>query len=211
MKRNHLSSALLIGAIIFAGCNGGSTDTTTTSTDSSSTNMASGETTVSTDTGMNSGMTNNTAVSATPLAGLDKTFAMNAAKGGMMEVEAGRIAQENSNNERVKAFGAMMVRDHTMANDELKGIVTGKGMMVPEDSLMTLHKSHLDAMRKLKGSAFDKHYVNMMLKDHDKDISQFEKASNSATDPAIKAFATKNLPTLKMHKDSAQALSKMKL
>jgi len=210
MKRNHLSSVLLISTILFAACNDGSTDTSIT-TDSSSTNMASGETTVSADTGINSGMTTNTTVSSTPLEGADKEFAMNAAKGGMMEVEAGKIAQENSNNQRVKDYGAMMVRDHGMANDELKGIVAGKGMTVPEDSLMTLNKSHLDAMRKLKGSAFDKHFMNMMLKDHNKDISQFEKASNSGTDADIKGFATKTLPTLKMHKDSVQAISKMKM
>src|SRR4051794_19231308 len=39
-------------------------------------------------------------------------FAVEAANGGMMEVELGNYAQQNAMSARVKDFGAMMVRDH---------------------------------------------------------------------------------------------------
>jgi len=38
-----------------------------------------------------------------------------------------------------------------------------------------------------------------MLDDHVKDVAAFEKESTSGTDPDVKAFATKTLPTLKQH------------
>ena len=44
------------------------------------------------------------------------TFMKEAAGGGMMEVTLGKAAQQNAENPRVKAFGAMMVTDHTKAN-----------------------------------------------------------------------------------------------
>ena len=44
-------------------------------------------------------------------------FAVEAANGGMMEVELGKVAQENASSPRVKAFGAMMVKDHTEAGN----------------------------------------------------------------------------------------------
>jgi putative membrane protein len=138
---------------------------------------------------------------------MDQAFVLKAASGGVMEVEAGRIAQENASSQRVKDFGAMMVRDHGMANQELMSIASAKGMMIPQDSLMTVHQKHLDEMKKMKGAAFDKHYISMMKDGHNKDIAEFEKASTGATDADIKGFATKTLPTLRTHKDSVQAIS----
>src|ERR1700681_2245062 len=51
-------------------------------------------------------------------------FAVAAANGGMMEVELGKIAQNNAKNSRVKAFGAMKAKDHSEANTTLKGIAS---------------------------------------------------------------------------------------
>ncbi len=63
----------------------------------------------------------------------------------------------------------------------------------------------------MTGKAFDKHYIDMMMNDHNKDINAFEKASNNSKDADLKAWAAKTLPTLRMHKDTVQALSKIKM
>src|SRR5690348_11596671 len=46
------------------------------------------------------------------LSAKDKKFMMNAAKGGMMEVEWGKLAAQNGQNADVKKFGNRMVTDH---------------------------------------------------------------------------------------------------
>jgi putative membrane protein len=51
----------------------------------------------------------------------------------------------------------------------------------------------------LSGDAFDREYINMMVKDHEKDVKEFEKASMKAKDPDVRAFAAKTLPTLREH------------
>lgn len=211
MKRKYIGS-LFIAAALFTACNNDDSTAGGTASDSAnsmSTNTGTTDNTTMSDT--SSRMNNNMAMSSTPLEGMDKEFVMKAAKGGMMEVEAANIAMQNSSNERVKAYASMMIADHGKANNELKSMVSAKGMMVPEDSLMMKNKAHLDGMKAMKGKAFDKHYIDMMVKDHNKDVNDFEKASNSANDADVKAFATKTLPTLRMHKDSIQAIAKMKM
>ena len=204
MEKKYLSLALLAGILSLAACNDG-TDTTTSTSDSTNTTMD------NTDMNDTSAMTNNMNTTAMSLEPMDKEFVMKAASGGMMEVEASQIAQQNAGHARVKAFADMMVQDHTNANNELKGFASSRGLMIPEDSLMAKHKSMLDEMRNMTGKAFDKHYIDMMMKDHNKDISEFEKASNNAKDADLKAWAAKTLPTLRMHKDSIQALNKIKM
>lgn len=209
MKKSNFAWLCLFAATIVS-CN--SNDTTSTTTTDSSSNAA----TMNPDTStMHNGNTmnnnNNMNTNAAPVDAADKAFIMKAALGGLMEVEAGQIAQENAMNQRVKDFGAMMVRDHTNVNNELKSLASSKGITIPEDSLMMKNKSHLDQMRKMKGKAFDNHYVGMMVSDHKKDISEFEKESKDAKDADLRTWAGKTLPTLKMHLDSIQVLSKAKL
>ena len=52
------------------------------------------------------------------LSAQDKTFMKKAAKGGMMEVAMGNLAEQNGQSDDVKSFGKRMVTDHSKANDE---------------------------------------------------------------------------------------------
>jgi len=45
-----------------------------------------------------------------------------------------------------------------------------------------------------------------MVKDHNKDVDMFEKASNDLKDTELKSFAVKTLPTLKMHQSAIKAI-----
>src|SRR5690242_21650896 len=49
----------------------------------------------------------------------DRDFMMEAAMGGMMEVELGRVAAQKGMSDSVKQFGQRMVDDHSKANTEL--------------------------------------------------------------------------------------------
>ena len=116
------------------------------------------------------------------------------------------MAQQKAKNQRVKNLGKMLVKDHTKANNQLKGIASSKSITVPS-AMSAEHKSHVDAMSKMSGVDFEKQYMNMMVTDHQKDISDFKNASENLTDAEIKNFASKTLPVLQKHLDSAQAIN----
>src|SRR6266513_3408145 len=71
------------------------------------------------------------AAKSSSLSAKDKTFMKKAARGGMMEVATGRLAEQNAKSEDVKSFGKRMVTDHSKANDELKSIAEKKGVKLP--------------------------------------------------------------------------------
>lgn len=136
----------------------------------------------------------------------DAEFAVKAASGGMMEVELGRMAQEKSQNQAVKDFGAMMVKDHSKANEELKALAASKNIILPA-TLGEDHQKHVDELAKLSGKEFDKKYVSMMVDDHKEDVDDFKEAAVSAKDPEIKAFAEKTVPTLQEHLTKITAIN----
>ncbi|MBV9087493.1 MAG: DUF4142 domain-containing protein [Acidobacteria bacterium] len=132
------------------------------------------------------------------LSAADQNFVKKAAEGGMAEVELGTLAKDKASSSDVKQFAQRMVDDHTKANDQLKSIASQKGMTLPTD-LDAKDKALKDRLSKLSGDQFDKAYMDNMVKDHSKDVSEFRKESASAKDPDIKSFASQTLPTLEEH------------
>jgi putative membrane protein len=201
MKKKFLSFAICLSAAFIWSCNN-SGDSTSSTSDSSTSTMG-GDSASSATNGNNT----NTTANAAPLTKDDSMFVMDAAIGGMMEVQAGQVAQDNAQSQRVKDFGNMMVTDHSKANDELKSYASGHGMTLPTD-LPADKQKHLDAIKKMKGAAFDKHYISMMTDDHKEDIAKFKKASANCNDAQLKTWAGNTLPVLQKHMDSVQAIKK---
>ncbi len=50
-----------------------------------------------------------------------------------------------------------------------------------------------------KDVKMDQDYVEGMIKDHQDDVEELTSASAKVSDSKIKAFATKNVPVLRMH------------
>lgn len=135
----------------------------------------------------------------------DRDFIMDAAIGGMEEVELGRIAAQKGTSEAVKTFGQRMVDDHSKANEELMTLTQSKGITLPT-TLDEKHRAEVTKLSAMTGADFDRAYSKMMLSDHNKDVSEFEKQSTKGTDPDLKAFASKTLPTLQEHLQMAKTL-----
>jgi putative membrane protein len=135
----------------------------------------------------------------------DREFMTEAATGGLMEVELGRLAVQKGQSADVKHFGQKMVDDHSKANTELKQLASSKGITLPAD-LTKEQKDERDKLAKLSGTEFDHKYMELMVEDHDKDVKAFQDETNQAGDPDLKAFVTKTLPTLQEHQRMAHSI-----
>jgi putative membrane protein len=136
----------------------------------------------------------------------DATFYKKAAEGGMAEVELGKLAQDKSPTASVKEFGAMMVTDHSAANDKLKVIAAKKNIKLPTSPSVgqMATKTKLEV---LSGNAFDKSYIKGMVEDHQEDIKEFQTEATSGQDADAKAYAAATLPTLKAHLKKIQTIA----
>ena len=123
----------------------------------------------------------------------DKTFMKKAAKGGMMEVTMGQVAEQKAQSDDVKSFGKRMVTDHSKANDELKSIASKKGIQLPS-------KEH-----NAKWTS-DKAYMDMMVKDHEKDLAEFKEEATGGSDPDVKKFADDTAKVVQEHLDQAKEI-----
>jgi putative membrane protein len=137
----------------------------------------------------------------------DTQFVFNAAAGGMSEVKLGTLAARKGTDPSVKQFGQWMVTDHSKAGDELKSLAIQSKITLPAD----VSKSDAEAfgkLSKLSGAEFDKAYANEMVKDHEKDVAEFQKEATRGNDPSLREFASKTLPTLQSHLQQAREIQR---
>lgn len=190
---------LLAPALVLLACNSNSKDSVVKadSTNQSRMDSASGGNRM--DTATNQGM--NTVNPAST------SFMVEAANGGMAEVKMGELAQQKASSADVKDFGALMVKDHTAVNEIAKSLAGQKNITLPA-TVGDDEQKMIDNLSQKSGKDFDKAYVDMMVDDHEKDVSGFEKASSDLKDTDIRAFAATTLPTLKTHLEKIRAIKK---
>lgn len=193
MKKLFSGVLIASAALAFQACNSGASNDSKANADSAN---------YTKDTSTNAAATGGIAVDSD-----DSKFAVDAANGGMAEVELAKLAETKATNPKVKEFAAMMIKDHTKANTELMDLAKTKNITLPA-TVGADEQKVMDDLSKKSGAEFDKAYVDEMVSDHDKDVKLFEKASTDAKDAELKSFAVKTLPVLKMHKENIEALQK---
>ncbi len=128
------------------------------------------------------------AIAQTAASDDDKKFVDDALKGGMAEVELGKLAEKKGASEDVKHFAAMMVADHTKLGDKMK-VVAGEIGVTPPTMASVSGMATKTELEVLSGKTFDESYIKSMVKDHEDDLAAFKKEAAEGTSPEVKKAA----------------------
>jgi putative membrane protein len=131
-------------------------------------------------------------------------FIKNGIEGGLMEIKASGMVITKSNNQKVIGLAKMIIDDHTQFQDDLKKLETDK-KITETDTISRAHQFQLKDLEQKKGTEFDKAYLQMIVIDHEDAVKLFTNATTNS-DSKIRKVAAQNLPTIKMHLDSANAI-----
>jgi putative membrane protein len=180
--------------------------------------------------------TNNTSnavgtAGSTSVSSSDEKFVNELLADGTAEVELARLAKDRAANPEVKQFATMMIEDHTKAGDALKQVAAMYAIPV-HPQVDKEDKDLTDKLSKLRGTDFDREYINAMIDEHEeavkalrsrvdenrslKDRIQGKNPENpAAVKPetsddkakmAINEWAANTLPTVERHLDRAKEI-----
>jgi putative membrane protein len=147
-----------------------------------------------------------TSAAMTQLSAAEQSFVMNAAQGGMAEVELGRLAQQRGSSAQVRDFGRMMVQQHTQANSELMAISQRLGIS-PPNTLSPAAQAAETRLQAAQGADFDRQYIEQQAASHLEQRALFQFAANNAQNPELRSFAQKTLPVIERHIDQLHTIS----
>jgi putative membrane protein len=134
----------------------------------------------------------------------DQNMMRDMAYANLSEIEAAKVAQSQSNNDQVKTFAKKMIDDHTQAQQELTQLAQSKGVTLPTEPDHK-HMAEVKKMSAMQGDKFDKMYMQQGgMTDHRDTHRLLSKVQQSASDPDLKALATKMTPIVDQHMTMAQ-------
>lgn len=144
-----------------------------------------------------------TTQSTTPATG--PSFVTKAIEGNLAEVQMGKLAQQKGQDDDVKELGEDLVEDHSAANEKAMELAKESGVTAPTEPSAEHKKSH-DELSKLSGAEFDRQFIQVMIREHKKDIQAYTTAAEG--DGPIADYAEETLPKLRDHLEEAEEIAK---
>lgn len=137
----------------------------------------------------------------------DRDFVKEALQGGMAEVQLGQLALQKSNNDQVKQFAQKMIDDHTKLGEQMKPVAQQLGVKEPTGPSKK-QKETIAKLQNLNGDAFDKAYVQAMVKDHQHDHMAFQHEAQMGGDPNVKQAAAQGEQVISAHLQLIKQIAK---
>lgn len=149
------------------------------------------------------------AVGATSAATLGQmstdAFVTNAAISDMYEIQAGEIAQRKGQSADVKAFGKMMVTDHTALSNAMKPLATAAGQTLPT-GLDERRKGLIDNLNAASSAEFDAVYLSQQEAAHSEALTLMQGYAENGDNAGLKDAAVKAVPKIQAHLDQVKRL-----
>jgi putative membrane protein len=197
MNRVILMSAAAAAALSLAACNKPATTTATDTATEANQPVNATQDAVGAAVGQ---------TSAATLGSRDTgAFVSNASQSDMYEVQAGQLAATRAKNADVKAYGKMMVTDHTAMMNQMKPLVTAAGQ-TPADKLDERRQGFIDNLKQATDANFDKTYIDQQVAAHGEALTLMQGYASEGPDAGLKAGAAKAVPKIQMHLDKAKSI-----
>lgn len=195
MTRGFMLAAAAVAALSMAGCNKKPAETAADTATSANQAVNAAQDATSAAVGQ---------TSAATLGSHDTgAFVSNASQSDMYEIEAGKMASTMAKNADVKAFGKMMVTEHTAMSNEMKPLVAAAGQ-TPAASLDQRRQGLLDNLK--TSTNFDKDYIDQQVAAHEEALTLMKGYADAGDDAGLKAGAGKAVPKIQTHLDKAKAI-----
>jgi putative membrane protein len=137
-----------------------------------------------------------------------KVFISKGMEGDQSEIQMGQLAQQKSQSNDVKQLAQKLVNDHTQMDEKwFKPLAKQMDVSEPKGPSKK-DKKMAEKMEALSGNDFDTQYLTMMLKDHQKDLKEFQDEANSAQDPSLKQIAQQGASVISQHLQLIQQVAK---
>jgi putative membrane protein len=128
----------------------------------------------------------------------DARFVVQASTAQLAQVHLGKLAARQSPSADVRQFAQRLVDEGTRLGKEL-GDLASRNKWDLAAGVDGDHNTLAGRLAGLTGEAFDREYLNSVVKDSEKLITLFETQARNGKDAALREWAGKTLPSLRGH------------
>jgi len=132
-------------------------------------------------------------------------FVSNLTESDMYEIKAAQIAEQRSKDPEVKAFAALMVKDHTAMDSDMRPKIDAAAQQ-PATELDKRRSGFIDHLNSTSAADFDKTYIDQQVAAHQEALSLLQGYAQNGGDAGLNALAGTATPKVQAHLDRGQAI-----
>lgn len=136
----------------------------------------------------------------------DRTFAQEAARANLAEIQLGGIAVSKATDTDVRIFAQLMINDHQTSLSELTSISDDRDLDLPNDITPT-QQALKDRLQGMSGYAFDTAYMHAQVRAHQATSALFQAEAALGKENRFKSYASKYLPKINSHWSESSTIS----
>lgn len=121
------------------------------------------------------------------------------------EMALGQLAAERATNKRLKQFGEQISDAHKRISEGVQLLASRHDVKLPSEP-SDEHKQKLKELSSLSGHAFDREYMQYILRDQQNEVNEFEEAMQTVEDPDVLRWTHQTLPRLRAHVEEARGI-----
>lgn len=133
-------------------------------------------------------------------------FAARAAVASMVGIESATLALHKTGSPEIKSFAHRLASVHGVASSGLRQILARRSDIALPERPDGRNLDQLRDLAAMQGPDFERAYVAAQRTAHEETVGLVAAYAESGTDPELRAFAEKTLPTLQELREEAKAL-----
>lgn len=131
-----------------------------------------------------------------------------------MEIEMGKAAQKQGGSKAVKDYGKMLVTDHQANDKKVEALAKKHGQKIPmfkpetdtAKQEMQDNKQLAQQLKKMKGSEFDRQFLQTMIDQHEQVLAGIDNDIAQANNEDLANLLRDTKPVLQKHADHAREI-----
>ena len=131
----------------------------------------------------------------------DMDFVWRAEMNNLLQVSLGELAENQAVNPEVQEFSKTVVEDRVTGSNQIMALAQRNNIQIPGD--LDNKDTQISALLNMKGSDFDRSYLDNVVRSYASDLRLFQRMSESSN-PDFSNYAIQRLPILREHLQTAQ-------
>ncbi len=128
-----------------------------------------------------------------------------AASSDMYEIQSSQMAASRAQNEAMRNFAQMMIRDHTNTSQQLMAAATAAQLPPMTPRLLPMHADMLARLEARTGADFDREYGRQQLMAHQQALALHSNYAARGDTPALRVVAGSAVPVVRQHLEMVRA------
>jgi putative membrane protein len=137
----------------------------------------------------------------------DAEFIREVEQDNTMMVQLAEVAQDRARDREIREYAEREARDHERLQNQWNAMMERRDMKT-QSGMGPRHREKVELLKDANGRNFDRVYMTLMIRQHQDEVSYWQKEGRATRSPEVRNLVNRGLPTLEQNLAEAKRLGR---